>query len=104
MASPKQVDLIVTLWTKTGKLDRIWKEEREKNFATDYVMPTREKYTAWLREVIATASLDQTRQIIGQARAELGWQPETALASHTQRIFIADLEKRVYGSRRTLPG
>jgi hypothetical protein len=104
MATPKQVDLIIALWIKTGDLDRSWKSERDMRAAQDQDLPTLSQFTTRAREWLATLSLDQTRQVIGAARAKLGWQPETALASDRQRLYITDLEKRVYGSRRTLPG
>lgn len=103
MATAKQVDLILVLWTKTGKLDRVWHEDQDRQRAQGRFPQTRAQFIARLRENLATASLDQMRTAIGKARAELGWQPETALASAAQRNFIADLEKRVYGRRRTLP-
>ena len=104
MASPKQVDLIIALWIKTGDLDSAWKVERDKRSARGQDLPTLGQFTTFVRTQLATFSLDQTRQVIGAARAKLDWQPETALASDRQRLYIADLEKRVYGSRRTLPG
>jgi hypothetical protein len=78
----KQADLIVTL---TGKLRKLQSPAQ----------------AASLRREVLSSPQEQVKKVIDQLNSELGFSRSFSPASDSQRLVIADLEKKVYGEKRT---
>jgi hypothetical protein len=100
MASPKQVDLIISLWTHSGILHE--KAATAYGIEIEQVTPRHlREMVPELRDALATKDLAWCRRNIAEARARMGWDPASAPATEQQRLYIGDLEVKLYGRRVT---
>lgn len=103
LATPKQIDLLLRLWTRSGQLREKAEaaaKEQERAATPSFV----KEFEAWAREGLATKSVADLDRAIKAAHARLGWDAKTAPATAAQRLYIRDLEKAVIGHVETLAG
>ncbi|CAN5262570.1 hypothetical protein BH09ACT3_BH09ACT3_08680 [soil metagenome] len=78
----KQADLIITLMGKLRKFTSL-------------------SQVAFVKREVLTLPQERVKAIIDQLNSELGFSRSFSPASDAQRMVIADLEKKVYGEKRT---
>ena len=99
MATPRQADYLLTLWTKTGKL----KEICISKFGGSGSPRDLAQIAPGLREEILSMDSSRISRAITEAQQIVGWDPKLASATNRQKTYISYLEKIVFGHRKTNP-
>lgn len=100
MATTKQINLILRLFLKTGKTHDfimqtrgIARDKITKKDIVDIENEMRTKLEPW--------STKQASMKIDELNEELGWDRAYTPATNEQRMYIGDLEIKIFGGKRT---
>jgi hypothetical protein len=96
MATAKQVDLLLSLWLKTGKPQEVFTLECgvDPRRTTPKMLSD---YAAAKHPFLMSVSTARISEAIKRANADKGWDPKLAPCTDSQLHFIIDLERRVFG-------
>ena len=89
VATPRQADYLLTLWTKTGKLKEICMSKVGGSGSPRDLAQIAPK----LREEILGMDSSRISREITEAQQIVGWDPKLASATNRQKTYISYLER-----------